>query len=160
MCKFHFALILLVIVGYAWASNPKMSYEICSSKSAPTKLTAVTIDPNPMEYAKNTTVTLTGELMTTIDQGAYFEMKIYYQGFRVSQRKGSICQNSVISMPFGVGHVYVNGLSCPQQPGKLNLVEKASMEIHPVKGKYGIRLEVFNSDGTQLACATLKMPIG
>eukprot|EP01029_Cantina_marsupialis_P012518 TRINITY_DN2764_c0_g1_i2.p1 TRINITY_DN2764_c0_g1~~TRINITY_DN2764_c0_g1_i2.p1 ORF type:complete len:161 (-),score=32.03 TRINITY_DN2764_c0_g1_i2:235-717(-) len=151
------AILIVAFLGLVSAKNMPMTYEICSPPSAPTHLERATIIPNPMVVGQNTTATLYGDLHTTVDTGAYFTMKIYYQGFKVSQKKESMCKDATVELPFHLGHLYIHGLKCPQAPGKIVLAETASLEVKPLLGKYNLKLEVYNGDGTYLACAKLDL---
>jgi len=49
----------------------------------------------------------------------------------VCRQSGSVCKDSYIDLPLGLGTVYVEGLACPVAPGTLSLTETAYIAKSP-----------------------------
>jgi len=73
----------------------------------------VTINPNPPAAHTNNSVTGQGTLSAEIPAGSTFNVQAYFSGIRLLSQSGSVCKNSSISLPLGLGTIYVVGLNCP-----------------------------------------------
>eukprot|EP01029_Cantina_marsupialis_P027886 TRINITY_DN774130_c0_g1_i1.p1 TRINITY_DN774130_c0_g1~~TRINITY_DN774130_c0_g1_i1.p1 ORF type:complete len:158 (-),score=26.37 TRINITY_DN774130_c0_g1_i1:289-762(-) len=136
-----------------------MSYEDCSSKQAIGRIKDFTFEPNPMQAGRNTTCLGEGSVHEAITEGAHFELLISYNGFVVSKRKGSLCKDSVVNMPFHAGEIYVTGVNCPMKAGDLSLVELARMNYKPIKGMYSLKMIAYNGDDKEIICTKIDIPM-
>ena len=108
---------------------------------------------------ENTTVYGYGKIDKQITDGAYWILTASYMGVKMVYEKGSLCQDSTINLPLKSGHIYINGLTCPQEPGKVSVVEKAIFNMKPPAGIYNILVEMYDQDSEEILCLNIDVPM-
>ena len=68
-------------------------------------------------------------------------------------------EDSTINLPLNSGNIYINGLNCPQEPGKVSVVEKAIFNIKPPMGTYSIECQMYDQDGEEILCMRIYVPM-
>ena len=114
---------------------------------------------NPVVPKENTTVYGYGKVDKTITEGAVWKLTASYMGVQMVEEKGSLCEDSTINLPLNSGNTYINGLNCPQEPGKVSVVEKAIFNIKPPMGTYSIECQMYDQDGEEILCMRIYVPM-
>ena len=135
-----------------------ITYSICSGSSAHGQFDSVVIENNPVVPGTNTTVYGYGILDKQITAGTW-KLTGSYGGLRVLSKKGNLCEDSVVNLPLGSGHIYINGLTCPQPSGKVSVVEKAIFNFSPPAGTYSIKCQMYDQDNEEILCLNIAVPM-
>ena len=152
-------LIFAIVVSCVFAGAKPMTWKDCTGKDALVVIKDVTLTPNPMVRGQNTTVVGKGLVKKTVEVGATWKMVSSLNRLPVLEKKGDLCSNGVVDLPFHVGAVYVKGVDCPFPAGDITLVEKAYLGSTPPPGDYGVKLTATNPDGTEIVCFQVDIPI-
>ena len=65
---------------------------------------AVSIVPNPVQVG-------------IVGQGATWKLSASFNRITVYWKNGSLCEDATLNLPFGTGHIFIHGLTCPQVLG-------------------------------------------
>ena len=149
----------LFVVAVVLASPGPITWELCSGPLAHGYFDSVEIINNPVVPKENTTVYGYGKVDKTITEGAVWKLTASYMGVQMVEEKGSLCEDSTINLPLNSGNIYINGLNCPQEPGKVSVVEKAIFNIKPPMGTYSIECQMYDQDGEEILCMRIYVPM-
>ena len=146
----HFQIVL--------AAPRPISWEICSGDHAHGELKSVEIVNNPVVPGQNTTVYGVGTLDKAVTSGTWY-LEGRYLGIKLLTRSGDLCSNSVVDLPFGSGHIYINGLQCPTNPGRVKVEQKALFNYQPPIGTYSIKCKMMDQDNEEILCLDIDVPM-
>ena len=141
------------------AAPGPITWSMCSKAGAHGSFDSVEIENNPVVPGQNTTVYGYGSIDKTVTEGAYWKMTASFKGLKVFSKKGNLCEDSTVKLPLGSGAIYINGLTCPQEAGKVSVVEKAIFNFTPPTGVYSIKCEMFDQDSEQILCLNINVPM-
>lgn len=137
------------------AATPS-TWEDCTSPASPTSDREMTFDPAvPVKGADNF-VYLTGNLLSTVE-GGDCATTVTWNGVPVLNDSFDVCGNQTVALPLGLGTLYVDGLSCPEAPGAMDIEIRAALSVLAPPGSYSIKADCMGNDSTPLACADVSM---
>ncbi|KAK8807348.1 hypothetical protein WA158_004107 [Blastocystis sp. Blastoise] len=153
------AILLLCIAAIAFAAPGPITWKVCSGSNAHGSLDSVEINPNPVVPFVNTTAHGFGLIDKRVTQGSTWKLSGSYRNIPVLKKTGDLCSDSVIDLPFKSGAIYIQGLSCPQEAGKLDVIEKALFNVNPPSGTYKIDVTMLDQDQEEILCLEISVPM-
>jgi len=118
--------VLVVVVFFLTLVNSQGAKVIdCTPPSAPAKIENVTLIPDPPSTGTNHIITI-GYLSETVTASTYY-LDVKLGGSNIVNRVHSMCGNDSFKLPLGLGSVQVEGLTCPEGPGQVRLVQTLNL---------------------------------
>ncbi|CAB4253208.1 similar to Saccharomyces cerevisiae YDL046W NPC2 Functional homolog of human NPC2/He1 [Maudiozyma barnettii] len=109
-------------------------------------ISAVVLSPNPPERGNELLITATGEVKTTIKEGAYVDVEVRLGYIKLLTQTFDLCEV--------LKENDVNGLTCPVKPGVYDLKKKVEIPDEVPPGKYTILARAYTIDNDLLTCIT------
>ncbi|KAM0449049.1 hypothetical protein ACHAPV_007735 [Trichoderma viride] len=141
--------------AYAFDSNLKVPgenpIEFCSASRDGNLIDIKKVDlaPNPPKAGKPLDITASGEVKTTITDGAYVKLVIKYGLIQLLSTTADLCEQ--------LGNV---DLSCPLEPGNMTLTKSVDLPSAIPPGTYSVLADVYSADDEPITClkATVNFP--
>jgi len=111
------------------------------------------LEPSTLELGQETTLVVKGKLEETV-QGGKYTVTAKAGWFNVFSHTGDVCTPEVIALPFGLGHIKWDGVSCPVSEGPLTVSLQVSLSgsIPSWLARGTINFEATSTAGDEVAC--------
>ncbi|GMM31129.1 sterol transporter [Martiniozyma asiatica (nom. inval.)] len=106
-------------------------------------LKSVVLDPNPPERGQNLTITASGILDETIDDGAYVDVVVTYGYIKLLQQTYDLCEE--------LPNVE---MECPVEKGDYQLTKEVAIPKEVPPGKYVVTARAYTKDDELITCLT------
>lgn len=115
--------------------------------------TVTSMEPTTLELGQETTLVVKGKLDESV-QGGKYTVKAKVGWFSVFSHSGDVCTPEVIRLPFGLGQIKWDGMSCPvsQGPMSVSLQVSLSGSIPSWLAHGTITFEATSTSGDEVAC--------
>jgi len=132
----------------------KLSWKDCGDASTHGKVTSLT--PDTLVFGQKTTITGSGSLDEKVTSGSY-TVAASVEGKQVFTHTSDLCKPDTIRLPFGIGSIVWNGVSCPHAAGATSIGLVASLSrFIPAKGpSVEIKVTAVATSGDKLVCVTV-----
>lgn len=106
-------------------------------------ITLVNLSPNPPDRGTELTITATGIISKTIEEGAYVDVEVRFGYIKLLTKTFDLCEQ--------VGEV---DLSCPLEAGEYELSKTVEIPNEVPPGKYTVWARAFTKDDEFISCIT------
>ena len=106
----------------------------------------------------NTTITIKDS--ETVEDGSYYVMRSKFDtiGMTLMNKKGALCEKTVIDMPLGVGKITKNGIECPAKTGQqIKMTSVVDLPWFTPPGTFVNSVTVYNQNKKKLFCVATTM---
>lgn len=107
---------------------------------------SVELLPNPPKRGANLTIKANGEVLTSVEQGAYVDVEVRLGYIKLITQRFDLCE--VLS------ENDIGGLECPVQPGLYDLSKIVQIPAEVPPGRYTVLGRAYTADDKLLTCIT------
>ena len=126
--------------------------------SSAVKFDALKISPRHPSRGKALHVSGKGLVRTPFTESD-FKMSVKMAGIPIFSHTGSMCGDTHIPLPLGLGHIDVKGFTCPAATGPANVGLDVNLPIIAPNANYQVHFT--GTDGTRdLFCINVKLQLG
>eukprot|EP00996_Jenningsia_fusiforme_P003033 NODE_3842_length_908_cov_674.236321_g3536_i0.p1 GENE.NODE_3842_length_908_cov_674.236321_g3536_i0~~NODE_3842_length_908_cov_674.236321_g3536_i0.p1 ORF type:complete len:158 (-),score=17.09 NODE_3842_length_908_cov_674.236321_g3536_i0:354-827(-) len=154
-----YLLTLAFLAAFVSASKPvAITWTDCSTSKYHAKITSVSYSNNPTTGSPFHAVA-TG----TVDEyvtGGQASLSVSVNGVNVLNRQHSVCGTDHIDFPLGLGSADLTLLTCPLQPGRVQIVMSSTLSNIAPDASAVIHVHASDSKGEDLICAVVNLKIG
>ncbi|KAG6834365.1 hypothetical protein H0H93_010113 [Arthromyces matolae] len=124
-------------------SSQSFSWKNCDTSNGIVNVQDIQISPDSPQAGKNLTVTIRGQVTSTVQEGAYATVSVKAGLVTYPSQKVDICQearNSNLS------------IQCPVAPGTYTVVDTVSIPNNVPKGSYNAQINGYTADKASMFC--------
>ncbi|EJD48124.1 hypothetical protein AURDEDRAFT_113020 [Auricularia subglabra TFB-10046 SS5] len=132
---------------------PNIALNDCGTDDDAFKLDSIVAEPYPPRAGENVTVTASGTVYRTIDEGAYVVVTVKLGLVKVVTQRVDICQQLRESS---------DDVQCPVEPGEYNVETVVPIPGVAPMGKYKIETRGYSADGLDepdLTCVDIALQL-
>lgn len=116
--------------------------ELCDTDiSMLLKIEYINIEPNPPLKGNNLTISASGNLSKTIEQGAYVDIDVKYGYIRLLKQTLDLCEQTTNVE-----------LDCPIEEGKQTVIKEVALPNEIPPGKYMVTARAYTKDDDPITC--------
>lgn len=151
MASTRAAIVLLSVVAAVQAGKIKLTWKDCGDASTHGKVSG--LKPDEFETGAETHMDGSGTI-TEEFSGGTFEADVSMGPFIKKVYKGDICKQEKFDMPMGLGHLTLDGLSCPVKPGPVTVGSDIYLtgKIPAALARATIQMKGTATNGDKLLC--------
>lgn len=137
---------LVSVAGEIPGDSPIATCDDELSESDLLDIQSLVISPNPPEKGQNLTITATGTLRQSVEEGAYVLVDVKYGLIRLLRTKLDLCeQTAKIDLP------------CPIEKGERTIEKVVELPKVIPPGRYVVNAQVFTKDDDRVTCLNARV---
>lgn len=122
------------------------SYVDCGLATDAIQLKSIKVSPDPPVPGKNLTVTVEGDVLETIEEGAYVDVTVKLGLIKLLQKEFDVCEEA--------RHANAS-VQCPVQPGPYTVSETVELPQEIPKAKFSVMVRGYTVDDDDMLCLDL-----
>ncbi|EAL21061.1 hypothetical protein CNBD4370 [Cryptococcus deneoformans B-3501A] len=122
------------------------SYVDCGLATDAIQLKSIKVHPDPPVPGKNLTVTVEGDVLETIEEGAYVDVTVKLGLIKLLQKEFDVCDEA--------RHANAS-VQCPVQPGPYTVTETVELPQEIPKAKFSVLVRGYTVDDEDMVCLDL-----
>ncbi|QRV97507.1 hypothetical protein RhiJN_25526 [Ceratobasidium sp. AG-Ba] len=123
------------------------SYVDCGLPSDPIQIKSIQVSPDPPQPGKDLTVTVTGAVQETIEEGAYADVVVKLGVIKLLKKTFDLCEEARSA------NVTVQ---CPVNPGDYTVTQTVTLPKEIPRAKFAVEVQGFTPDDDYLMCLNIK----
>ncbi|KAG0744871.1 hypothetical protein G6F57_001281 [Rhizopus arrhizus] len=125
-------------------SKPNVDIEFFDESESLFQHKSVDVDPNPLEPGDQVNVTIVGDLLETVDEGAYAEVVVKIGLVKILQKTFDICEELR-------KHKNEVDIQCPIEKGPFKLIQSIKLPKEIPRGKFTVLASAYTVAEESLA---------